>query len=127
MLVADRNKSHCLPLSGTYMRSGFNQFLLCNNTRFDEASESLNGHPYPVKVYFDTGGEGDIKEQLEDEEWVYELLEQVYQFSRLSWKGINSVQSMPVTISYPEMVAEKFPYFEGDMIPEFGKRNFWFL
>ena len=36
-------------------------------------------------------------------------------------------QNLPVTINYPEMVAEIFPHFEGNEIPDFGKDNLWFL
>lgn len=126
LVLTDRDQEHNLPLSGTYMRSGFRQFLLCTNARFGVPGEKLKSYPYPIKVYVDLGGEGDLKQYIEDEQWVHELLEQVYQFSRLSWQSV-SIQSLPVTIKYPEMVAEKFPYFEEDTMPEFGKRNFWFL
>jgi hypothetical protein len=34
---------------------------------------------------------------------------------------------LPVTVSYPSMVAEVAPYFEGGVIPEEGKDNLWFL
>jgi hypothetical protein len=30
---------------------------------------------------------------------------------------------IPVTIKYPEMVAEMFPHFEGNEIPPSGKDN----
>ena len=36
-------------------------------------------------------------------------------------------QNLPVTIKYPEMVAQVFPFFEGDKLPDFGKNNLWFL
>ncbi len=36
-------------------------------------------------------------------------------------------QNLPVTIKYPEMVAQIAPYFEGDDIPDYGKNNLWFL
>ena len=127
LVLTDRSKSHRLPLSGTYYRSGKRQFLLCNNARFDEG-EKLRGYPYPIKVYIDVRGpDGElVEEQLDDKTWVHELLEQVYQFSRLNWKTV-STRSMPVTVLYPQMVAEKFPFFEGNRIPGFGKRNLWFL
>lgn len=137
LVLVDRSKHHRLPLSGTWMKSGRSQFLLCNNTRFDEPKENIKSYPYPIKVYVDLATEaaanGDwnkhneqLNEQLEDADWLEELLEQVYQFSRLNWQTV-SIKSLPVTVSYPEMVARKFPFFDGDVIPEFGKRNFWFL
>ena len=42
------------------------------------------------------------------------------------WKSIKQ-QNLPVTIKYPEMVAQIFPHFEGDKLPDFGKNNLWFL
>lgn len=138
LVLTDRSTAHRLPLSGTWMRSGRNQFLLCNNTRFGEKDDHLRSHPYPIKVYIDvplsntesqhSTADGSAKKEslLNDQEWVEELLEQVYQFSRLNWRSI-SINSLPVTVAYPEMVAQKFPYFEGNTLPEFGKHNFWFL
>lgn len=137
LVPVDRSKPHLLPLSGTWLKSGYNQFLLCNNARFDDPGEKLNSYPYPIKVYVDLATEESAKghwrehkeilnKQLEDREWLEELLEQVYQFSRLNWRTV-SIKSLPVTVSYPEMVARKFPFFDGDVMPKFGERNFWFL
>ena len=39
---------------------------------------------------------------------INQFIDQVYQFSRMYWKSTNQ-QSLPVTIKYPEMVAEIFP------------------
>jgi hypothetical protein len=50
----------------------------------------------------------------------------VYQFSRMYWKSISQ-QNMPVTIMYPEMVAEIFPYFKNPVLSDFGKESLWFL
>jgi hypothetical protein len=127
-ILTDTQSSHGLPLSGTFMRSGEDQYLLCNNTRYTRTEKSMRSYPTPLKIYFDMAGsdEQELHAKLEDEEWVYELIEQVYQFSRLNWQSIT-VKSHPVTIRYPELVAQKFPYFSSDTMPEFGKRNFWFL
>ncbi|MBK8711188.1 MAG: hypothetical protein IPL97_04775 [Niastella sp.] len=54
------------------------------------------------------------------------LIDQVYQFSRMYWKSISQ-QNLPVTTIYPEMVAKIFPYFDREELPEFGKKNLWFL
>jgi hypothetical protein len=42
------------------------------------------------------------------------------------WKSVSQ-QNLPVTIKYPEIVAEMFPHFEGNEIPDFGKDRLWFL
>ena len=57
---------------------------------------------------------------------VRELLSQIYKFSRMYWKSVKQ-QNLPITIKYPEMVAEIVPHFEDDYLPEFGRRNLWFL
>jgi hypothetical protein len=35
--------------------------------------------------------------------------------------------SHQVKTKYPEMVAERFPHFEGGKLYDFGKKNLWFL
>jgi hypothetical protein len=54
------------------------------------------------------------------------IISQVYQFSRMYWKSVRQ-QNLPVTIKYPEMVAQIASHFDGDDIPDFGKDNLWFL
>ena len=57
---------------------------------------------------------------------INQLIDQVYQFSRMYWKSVSQ-QNLPVTIKYPEMVAEIFPYFTHDKLPDHGKESLWFL
>lgn len=66
------------------------------------------------------------EELVQDVEVIRELIDQVYQFSRMYWKSISQ-QNLPVTTKHPEMVAEIFPHFEHTHLPEFGKENLWFL
>jgi hypothetical protein len=54
------------------------------------------------------------------------LIDQVYQFSRMYWKSVAQ-QNLPVTILYPQMVAEMFPYFKTPVLSDFGKETLWFL
>ena len=136
LVLTDRSADHYLPVSGTWMRSGSRQFLLCNNSRYNIGTEKIKSFPYPVKIYADEAGSHVpedyseykqwLEDRLSDDEYAEELMLQVYQFSRLNWQTV-SVKSLPVTVRYPEMVAKKFPFFDGDVIPEFGKQNFWFL
>jgi hypothetical protein len=42
------------------------------------------------------------------------------------WKSVRQ-QNLPVTIKYPEMVAEIYPFFKNDSLPPFGQKNLWFL
>ena len=65
-------------------------------------------------------------ELLEEKELVDLLIDQVYQLSRMCWKSVSQ-QNLPVTLAYPEMVAEMFPYFKYAKLPDFGKETLWFL
>lgn len=58
---------------------------------------------------------------------VQNLIDQVYQFSRIYRKSIKQ-QNLPVAIKYPEMVARIAPHFTGGVIPTaIGRNNLWFL
>ncbi|MEA2042461.1 MAG: hypothetical protein U9N85_07905, partial [Bacteroidota bacterium] len=59
-------------------------------------------------------------------ETINELIDQVYQFSRMYWKS-EKQENLPVTLKYPEMAAQIFPHFESNIMPEFGQKNLWFL
>jgi len=67
-----------------------------------------------------------INTLLHDIRTVKELIDQVYQFSRIYWKSVKQ-QNLPVTVKYPEMVAQIAPHFSGKDIPEAGKDTLWFL
>ena len=63
---------------------------------------------------------------LRDGEDILETMVNGYQFICMYWKSISQ-QNLPVTIKYPEMVAEIFPYFTHDKLPDHGKESLWFL
>jgi hypothetical protein len=97
--------------------------LLFNNSRYlIEAFAKTDGYPFPIKLSIDCTDE----KQLDNEQTIKKLVNQVYQFSRMYWKSVRQ-QNLPVTIKYPEMVAQIAPYFEGNDIPLYGKNNLWFL
>ena len=121
----DTNHPGLMPLSGTYVKLGYNEFLLYNNSRY--GSDGRWDYLFPVKVKLNKIFPGASPEDavLRMEE-VRDLLCQIYKFSRMYWKSVKQ-QNLPITIKYPEMVAEIVPHFEDDYLPEFGKRNLWFL
>ena len=80
-----------------------------------------DGYPFPIELDIDCTE----KSKLKDVKIINELIDQVYQFRRMHWKSVRQ-QNFPVTINYPEMVAQIAPYFEGDDIPHNGKNNLWF-
>jgi len=112
-----------MPISGTIMKVGYTEYLLFNNTRYDPNSKpAQKEYHFPVKIALSCTVEG----MLDDMDLVEQLIDQVYQFSRMYWKSTDQ-QSLPVTIKYPEMVASIYPYFQHDKLPDFGKENLWFL
>ena len=112
-----------MPISGTILKVGYTEYLLFNNTRYDPNSKpAQKEYHFPVKIALSCTVEG----MLDDMDLVEQLIDQVYQFSRMYWKSTDQ-QSLPVTIKYPEMVASIYPYFQHDKLPDFGKENLWFL
>jgi hypothetical protein len=123
-LAFDTNAAHHLPLNGTYLRLNDHQILLYNNERFFESTTTyeLRSYPNPLKIYLDANDDSLLK----DEETIRTLMTQVNQFSRLYWRS-DRQQSLPITISYPAMVAEVYPYFNSQSLPEYARNNLWFL
>lgn len=117
----DTDSQELMPLSGTIIEIAKLKYLLFNNAKYS-ASGTTKDYPFPVKLTLSCTDQ----EYLKDIPTVKELIDQVYQFSRMYWKSIKQ-QNLPVTIKYPEMVAQIFPHFEGDKLPDFGKNNLWFL
>jgi len=124
IVAFDSTWKNKMPLSGTFIKIGNNKYLLFNNTRYTLTQEyhDIDGFPFPIKLNIDCT----LKEQLKDKNVIQDLIDQVYQFSRMYWKSVRQ-QNLPVTIKYPEMVAQIAPHFEGNDIPAFGKDNLWFL
>lgn len=123
LILFDKSYKELMPLSGTYYPIGNNKFILCNNTRYNSGTK-LQGDefPFPVKMAINSTDE----KLMNDPNAINDFIDQVYQFSRMYWKSVSQ-QNLPVTIKYPEMVAEIFPHFESGFIPPFGKNNLWFL
>ena len=121
-VIFDNDFKHRMPHSGTYVNISENTYLLCNNTRYNDSFKLTDGTPFPVKLKIDCSD----KSLLQDIKTVKELIDQVYQFSRIYWKSVKQ-QNLPVTIKYPEMVAQIAPHFDGSDIPDAGKDSLWFL
>ena len=123
LLAFDLKNTNLMPLSGTILQVGRRDYLLCNNTRYNSSSlVKPKEYHFPIKLNISCTQPG----VLDDIAVVKDLMDQVYQFSRMYWKSISQ-QSLPVTTLYPEMVAKMYPHFEHDKLPDFGKENLWFL
>lgn len=122
LLGFDMNSEGKMPMSGTYTSVGYNKFLLFNNTRyFENGKLSAKDYHFPIKLSIQSSKPAELTFEV-----MKEVINQVYQFSRMYWKSISQ-QNLPVTTIYPEMVAEIIPHFEDNHLPDFGKKNLWFL
>lgn len=118
----DTKSEDLLPYSGTIINYAPNRYLLFNNTRYINADEyPVESYYAPLKLHFQCTH----KEKLNDVVLIKDMIDQIYQFSRMYWKSVKQ-QNMPVTVKYPEMVARMFPYFENGISP-FGRKSLWFL
>ncbi len=121
IIAWDNDWNGLMPTSGTYIRVGKNEYLLFNNTRYGQGHKASDGFPFPVKMKVSCTDAEQLSPLI-----VRELIDQVYQFSKMYWKSVKQ-QHLPVTIKYPEMVAEIFPHLGVLTLPEFGKDKLWFL
>lgn len=116
-----------MPMSGTYIKVDKYTYLLYNNTKYNQQAferKLRKTYHFPIKVYLESHN----SQVLEDEAVVMDVIQQIYQLSRMYWKSVDQ-QSVPITVKYPELIAQIVPYFRNDVIPnpEFGCHNPWFL
>lgn len=112
-----------MPYSGTYIKIGHHRYLLFNNTRYrDTVFDASDNILFPIKLKIQCSDPS----KLEDPDTIQGLIDQVYQFSRLYWKSLKH-QNLPVTIKYPELLAQIAPRFDGNSVPLFGQDKLWFL
>ena len=123
-VVFDDNYKELMPYSGTYVNLGDKTYLLCNNTRYENSRlNPYDGYPFPIKIKIDCPNDPmrDI-----DTTTINQLIDQVYQFSRIYWKSVKQ-QNLPVTIKYPEMIAQMLPYFNDVNNYDIDTNHLWFL
>lgn len=119
-------KKSFMPFSGKWINLGpskeGHQYLLCNNTRYEgDRFNAMDGFPFPVKLTIACPNRNDEIETPV----VIQLIDQVYQFSRIYWKSVRQ-QGLPISIKYPEMIAEIMPHFEDKTI-YIESNCLWFL
>lgn len=112
-----------MPQSGTFIKTKWNEFLLCNNTRYAKGTGTrIESFPLPIKIKIQSSN----YEKIKDINVVRELIDQVYQFSRMYWKSVRQ-RSMPVTIEYSELVAKMIAHFDNKELEPFARNSLWFL
>lgn len=126
IVLFDERAEDLMPYSGRWVNLGpskeGHRYLLCNNTRYEnEPFSSKDGFPFPVKLTIACPGRNDEI----DTPVIQLLIDQVYQFSRIYWKSVKQ-QGLPVTVKYPEMIAEIMPHFNDRTV--YTESNcLWFL
>ena len=122
LIAFDTTKNDYMPLSGTYVHLRNTQFLLYNNERYTEYGKGDVLFPIKLTITSANTNTGGV---LTKEDTI-DIITQVYQFCRLYWKSVK-MQNVPITIAYPELVAQYVPHFNDEDLPEFGKHNLWML
>ena len=119
-LIINAGHEKYLPENGCYVRLKNHQYLLHINT--NENGIKCKDAPFPLKLSLQSNRAG----LLNDGDLVERLMRQVYEFSMLHWRSVNQPK-IPVTVAYPRMVAEIFPWFDADVLPDAARRSLWFL
>jgi len=115
----DENYNYGMPTSGTYVKTGRNEYLLFNNTRYKKKPLRSVAEEWPIKLRIYTGNNVIFDKKR--------LISQVYEFSRLYWKGLKQ-KSQPVTTIYSKLIAD----YAGNFIESIPKNKItqktpWFL
>lgn len=109
-----------MPQSGLYIYLKPNEYLLFNNLRYwEKPTNPIKQEEYPIKIKIYEFS-GSISHD--------ELISQVYEFSRLYWKGLKQ-KAQPVTTLYSKLIAEYVAHFESHKIPDnhIAHNTIWFI
>ena len=119
-LIINAGHEKYLPENGCYVRLKNHTYLLYINS--NESGNKCNDAPFPLKLSLQSNRAG----LFDDSDLVERLMKQVYEFSLLHWRSIKQPR-IPVTVSYPRIVAEVFPHFKSNVMPDVARRRLWFL
>jgi len=108
-----------MPESGIYVKVGWDEYLLFNNNRYRKQPARRLEEVLPIKVKISFADTGGFHHK--------ELITQVYEFSRIYWKGLKQ-RSQPVTTEYSKLIADFSSKF-GGQIPEntVAQTTPWFI
>lgn len=120
-LVFDESSTGKMPLNGSFVHIGRHEYLFCNNLR-ETTTSTPSALPLPLKI----GLQSDQDVLLNDPLLVERLMRQVYEFSFMYWRSVKQ-QNLPVTVTYPEMLAKLFPWFGSDTLNDEGRKSLFFL
>lgn len=122
-ILFDKSYDGKMPVSGTYIITKKNEVILCNNTRYsNNTATRIEGFPFPIKLKINTP----FNSYKIDQFLLKELIDQVYQFSRMYWKSVRQ-RNLPVTLEYSTMIAKMVSHFDNKELNDFGRKSIWFL
>jgi len=125
----DLSAPHKMPVSGHYLSVNNYQYLLYNNQLSNYGQLKIDereGFPFPLKINIQNFLPNEkLSTPMSDEELI-PIFEQVSRFSSLYWKSVSR-QWLPVTLRYPEMLAQIAPHFKYKDLGELGSECLWFL
>jgi len=123
-LVIDDAFQGKMPQSGLCVKLRNGEYLLCNNTRYkDRTGAKIDDYPFPLKISILRTSQPSLHEQA-----VNDLIDQVYQFSRMYWRSVKQ-RAIPVTILYSEEIAKIAANLPQRAVPQtdIAKQTLWFL
>lgn len=120
-IIRDLRTNHGMPPDGSYFHLGGNHYVLYING-YNPEKATPSHLPLPVQLSFKSSHPALLK----DPAYVQGLMEQVYAFSKLYWRGILQ-PPMPVTVNYPKMLASQAVWFERQTLPGGALGVPWFL
>lgn len=124
-IAFDEDYSYGMPMSGIAWRVSKNEFVLFNNTRYEELPRAgkpqKQEYPIKLKIWFSN-------RNSETEDQFKNIIGQVFEFSRIYWKSVAQ-QSKPVTAVYSELIAEFGKHFGDTLIPnnDVTQNTPWFI
>ncbi|MBE0650615.1 MAG: hypothetical protein IH595_07215 [Bacteroidales bacterium] len=120
-IIQDTGSREGFPYDGSYFHLGNHQYVFYINRH--EIPGNLPSHlPMPVQLGFKSNN----PELLNDGDYVKSLMKQVYLFSKLYWRSLRQ-PAIPVTVSYPRMLAGNAVWFERQTLPDGMTGLPWFL
>jgi hypothetical protein len=125
----DLSATHKMPISGNYLAINNKQYLLYNNQLTDSTTDKIDereGFPFPLKISVQKYLPNSKIAVVMPEEELIPVFEQVCRFSLLYWKSVSR-QWLPVTLRYPEMLAQIAPHFKYKDWGELGSDSLWFI
>ncbi|HEY5591067.1 MAG TPA: hypothetical protein VIK55_08615 [Paludibacter sp.] len=125
----DFTVAHKMPVSGNYLPINNYQYLLYNNQLTQATTDKIDdreGFPFPLKISLQKFlPDTKVSTSMSEDEIIL-IFEQVCRFSLLYWKSVSR-QWLPVTLRYPEMLAQIAPHFKYKDWGELGSESLWFI